>query len=156
MSNQSMYAPAIAVLLVGVLGFAPLGQAEQRDTPAGIAELKKESRDLLQALKSYSVEQRDEAITESRAVLDDLDKRIDTLERRLRENWNSMSEQARRKTGDKLRALRRERTRVAEWYGSLKNSSGEAWEHMKQGFSEAYRDLYEAWQRSEDAFRNSQ
>jgi hypothetical protein len=41
---------------------------------------------------------------------------------------------------------------VAEKYGSLKASSTSAWEEMKQGFSEAYEDLSDAWAKSVNEF----
>jgi len=46
-------------------------------------EIKQETRELLQALKSYGVDQRDEAIAQARAALRNLDKRIETLENRI-------------------------------------------------------------------------
>jgi hypothetical protein len=51
-----------------------------------------------------------------------------------------------------MKALRRQRTGVAEWYGSLKTSSSDAWEHIKKGFSDAYESLSEAWEKPEKEF----
>jgi hypothetical protein len=41
-------------------------------------------------------------------------------------------------------------------YGSLKSSSAYAWEHTKQGFSEAYNALYESWEKSQKEFGSDQ
>jgi hypothetical protein len=35
----------------------------------------------------------------------------------------------------------------------MKTSSVDAWDHMKKGFSNAYKDLEHAWEKSEKEFR---
>ena len=65
------------------------------------------------------------------------------------EQWDEMDQAARDKSRASLQALREQRTRVAEWYGSLKSGSAEAWGHIKQGFSSAYEALNQAWEESE-------
>lgn len=80
------------------------------------------------------------------------DKRIDSLEARIDNNWDNMNKAAREKAHANLKALRKQRIKVAEWYGSLKSGSADVWEHMKKGFSDAYQALYDAWEKSEQAF----
>ncbi|MCZ6667654.1 MAG: hypothetical protein O6932_03195 [Gammaproteobacteria bacterium] len=70
------------------------------------------------------------------------------------EQWEEMDQATRNKIQKSLQALRQQRTRVAEWYGSMKSSSASAWEHMKQGFSSAYTALHEAWEESEKEFNS--
>jgi uncharacterized membrane-anchored protein YjiN (DUF445 family) len=77
--------------------------------------------------------------------LDAVDERIDTLQTRLDDNWDNMSKAAREKTQASMKALREQRTQVAEWYGSLKTSSDSAWDEIKEGFSQAYQALAETW-----------
>ena len=117
-----------------------------------MAEIKQETQELIQALSSYSAAQRDEAIQKSKSALKKLDSRIDELEARIDDNWDKMNTAARQKARDSLRALRKQRIRVAEWYGSLKNSTVNAWDHMKEGFSDAYKVLSDAWEKSEKEF----
>lgn len=117
-------------------------------------EIKQETRELLQALKAYGVDQRDEAIGQARSALQNLDRRIETLENNMVEQWGEMDQAAREKAQASLRALRQQRTQVAEWYGSLKSSSAGAWGHIKQGFSSAYKALHEAWEKSESEFKS--
>ena len=140
---------AIALALLASLGLAPAQAAEQQKETSA-ADIKRESAELLQALKSYGAEQRDEALEKSRAALENLDRRIETLETRMLEQWEEMDEATRARTRDSLQALREQRTRVAEWYGSLKSGSAAAWGHIKQGFSNAYRAMNEAWEKSEE------
>lgn len=115
-------------------------------------EVKQEAQDLLEALKGYTADQRDEAIQKTKIALDDLDNRIDALETRIDNNWDKMNKTAREKARADLKALRKQRTNAAEWYGSLKSSSAGAWEQMKKGFSDAYKDLADAWEKVEKEF----
>jgi hypothetical protein len=151
MCSQVVRRFAFALALLAGLGLAP-GQAADEEQQSSAAEVKRETAELLQALKSYGAEQRDEALQKSRAALDNLDRRIEALETRMLEQWGDMDEAAREKTRASLQALREQRTRVAEWYGSLKSSSSSAWGHIRQGFSEAYQALHEAWEKSEQEF----
>jgi len=138
--------------LIGMLGITPLCYAETSNEKTSIEEIKQETQDLLQALKAYTVDQRDEAIHETKAALNNLDKRIDALETRVDERWDKMDKAAREKARASLKELRKQRTQVAEWYSSLKSSTVDAWEHMKKGFSDAYRALHDAWEKSEKEF----
>ena len=63
-----------------------------------------------------------------------------------------MNKAAREKARANLKALRKQRNEVAEWYGGLKASSADAWEHMKKGFSDAYKSLGDAWEKSAQEF----
>jgi len=113
-------------------------------------EIRQEMQDLIQALGTYTADQRDEAIERTQSALDGLDKRIDELETRIDSRWEQMNEAAREKTSANLKVLREKRTEVAEWYGKLKTSSADAWDHVKKGFSEAYKDFSDAWGKAEE------
>lgn len=139
-------------MLIGLIGNIPPCCAGTSDDTVTLEEVKEETRDLLQALNSYTVDQRDKAIRKTKAALDNLDKRIDALEILLSERWDEMDNAARDKAHASLKALRTKRNQAAEWYGSLKHSSAGAWKHMKEGLSEAYRDLNDAWERAEKEF----
>ncbi|MDK2849328.1 MAG: hypothetical protein PWP34_2681 [Desulfuromonadales bacterium] len=143
---------ALLLCITVLLGTAQPCIAESTDGQTSMEEVKKETQELIQTLKSYSAEQRDEAVQETREALEKLDKRIDALEKDIDRNWDEMDASAREQARESLKALRRQRIKLAEWYGSLKTSSMEAWEHMKKGFSEAYKALYDAWQKSEKEF----
>ena len=140
------------LMLIAVLGMTPLSYAESSNDKTSIEDVKKQTHDFLQVLKSYTADQRDEAILKTKAALDDLDKRIDALEKHIDDNWDKMDKAARENARASLDALRKRRTQVAEWYGSLKSSSADAWGHMKKGFSDAYGALYDAWEKSEKDF----
>jgi DNA repair exonuclease SbcCD ATPase subunit len=139
-------------MLIGTLGITPLCYAETSSDKTSIEKVEQETQDLLRTLNAYTVDQRDEAIHKTKAALDNLDKRIDALEARIDEDWDKMDKAAREKARASLKALRKQRTQVAESYANLKNSFGDAWDHMKKGFSDAYKALNDAWEKSEREF----
>ena len=143
---------ALMFTLIALYGIAPLCYAETARGKASIEEVKKETQDLIQAVKGYTADQRDEAIQKTKAALDNLDQRIDALETRIGTDWGKLDNAAREKARSSLRVLRKQRTQAAEWYGSLKNSSADAWGYIKKGFSDAYKALYDAWEKAEKEF----
>jgi flagellar motility protein MotE (MotC chaperone) len=143
----------ITLMVIAALGIAPLCYGETSSEKASIEEIKQETQELIQTLKAYTADQRDEAIKKTKTALENLDRRIDALEARIDNNWDNMNKAAREKARTSLKALRKQRTKVAEWYGSMKSSSAGAWKHMKQGFSDAYNALYQAWEKSEKEFK---
>ena len=142
-----------ALMLIGILGVTPLCYAQTENANTSIEEVKKETQDFLQTIGSYTADKRDEAVQKVKEGLNKLDKRIDALEARIDKNWDKMNEAVRKETRENLRALRKQRNQVAEWYGSMKTSSADAWDHMKKGFSDAYKVLEDAWEKSEKEFR---
>ncbi|CAH1387695.1 hypothetical protein [Candidatus Nitrotoga sp. M5] len=142
-----------ALMLIGMLGVAPLCYAQTENTNTSIEAVKKETQDLLQVIGSYTADKKDEVVQKAKENLDTLDIHIDALEARIDKNWGKMSKDARMKARENLKALRKQRNQVAEWYGSMKTSSADAWDHMKKGFSNAYKALEDAWRKSEREFR---
>lgn len=130
----------------------PAGFAKSHEDSTTIKAVQQEAQDLIEALKDYTADQRDAAIQRSKTALDILDRRIDELETKIADDWDQMSSAAREKTRESLKTLRKKRNDVAEKYGSLKASSTSAWEEMKQGFSDAYEDLSDAWAKSVNEF----
>ena len=94
-----------------------------------------------EAIKNYTVQQKDEAIKNAKATLEDLDARIKQMEDRLDKEWNHMDSAARDAARASLRKLREQRTDLADWYGQLKQSSASAWDAVKRGFADSYETL---------------
>jgi uncharacterized membrane-anchored protein YjiN (DUF445 family) len=152
-----------ATLFLALFTLAAMGQAATTDeattsdtqTPSA-EQIKQHTQELLTQLKAYGADQRDEAVAASKDALNAADERIDALQTRLDDNWDSMSEAAREKTQASMKALRQQRTQVAEWYGSMKTSSDSAWDEIKEGFSKAYQALANAWDDTVEAFDSEQ
>ena len=144
----------IISVIIPLLVMASPGFSAAAAEATSAENIKQETAELLEALKAYGTEQRDAAVEQSRVALENLDQRIDALEIQMLEQWDEMDQATRDRTRDSLQALREQRTNVAEWYGSLKSSSADAWGHIKQRFSEAYQTLNENWQKSEAVVGN--
>ena len=149
MKTYSALGIAAAGLFAAILALTPLTAIQASENTASAADVKRETAELLQALKSYGAEQRDEALEKSRAALQNIDRRIEALEADMLERWDEMDQTAREQARESLQALREQRTRVAEWYGSMKSGTVSAWGEIKQGFANAYQALHEAWEQSE-------
>jgi hypothetical protein len=151
--NTTRY-PIIILLMAG-LGTGLTGYSASATGQTTTEEIKQETSELLEALGAYSVEQRDKALAQAKSALENLDRRIETLESDMLEQWDEMDAATRKQTQESLKAMRQQRTRVAEWYGRMKSSSASAWEQMKQGFTLAYEELNKAWENSEKEFDHS-
>jgi len=137
---------AQALALGALLAASPLYAAA--DAPGGKAAAKdvvRKAGETGRSIKNYTVAQRDEAVTQAKAALDDVDSRIRRMERKLDNEWDKMDQAGRKKSRAALNALRRERGELAEWYGGLKHGSAESWEQVKAGFVKSYEALRESF-----------
>lgn len=116
-----------ALALGALLAVPPLPlAAEPPGSKTTAKDVSRKVGDAGKAIKDYAVAQRDEAIKQAKAALEDADRRIGRMERKLDSEWERMDQAARQKARATLRALRRERNELAEWYGGLKHGSAEA------------------------------
>jgi TolA-binding protein len=154
MRFKTMRMRNFAFMIIAFFAMISVGCAETKndETSVEAEDVKQETQDLMEALQGYTADQRYEAIQKSSEALDRLDQRISELETRIENNWDEMNEATREQSRASLKALRDQRVQVAEWYGSLKNSSADSWDHTKQGFSEAYGALAEAWEKAQKEF----
>ena len=152
MRNARTFTMVMLCMGITAIGLAPFGNVMASNDQTSIEDVKKETSELLETLKAYSADKRDQALAESKAALDSLDQRIDALESQVDDNWDEMTAAVRDQARASLQALHKERTQVAEWYGGMKASSAGAWEEMKSGFSNAYSDLAEAWEKAAGEF----
>jgi len=116
---------------------------------AAETDVSKEVKEAGSAIAEYSAEQKDAAMENAREMMADLDERIDTMEKKLYENWADLKAASREEYRQALKSLRSQRNELSEWYGSMKHSSKETWNEVKQGFSNTYKNLRESWQQTE-------
>ncbi|QUJ70114.1 hypothetical protein KDD30_18380 (plasmid) [Photobacterium sp. GJ3] len=142
--------------LFTVLGLTPLtvsaAHHEKEDATTSAEQVSQDTQELLESLKKYSADQKDEAVKATQEGLNSLDKNIDELQNNIEKNWDNMDQAAREKSRKTLKSLQEQRVELAEWYGSMKSSSAGAWEHVKSGFSDAYDNLSHAWQKASEEF----
>ncbi len=146
MKIRTLAFSAQALALGALLAVSPLCvAADASGGKATAKDVSKKAGETGKAIKDYTVAQRDEALKQAKAALDDVDARIRRMERKLDNEWDKMDKAARRNSRSTLNALRRERGELAEWYGGLKHSSAESWEQVKAGFVKSYEALKESF-----------
>ncbi len=117
----------------------------------GTIEVKEKVTDVDQAIKDYSVNQRDEALKKAQAALRELDFRIDTMKSQVNKKFQEMDQSARKKAKIAFRELKKMRNEVSEWYDRLENNSSKEWEDIKKGFLKSYRELRDTFDEVRDA-----
>jgi len=144
----------VSALLLTTLGVVGAPTLAEEDSSA--AQVKKDTRELIDSLGSYTAEQRDQALEKAKEALARLDKRIQDLEARVRDNWENMDQETRQQAREHLEALRERRMKLAEWYGGMKTGASQAWEDIKRGFTDAYEAFGQAWEESEEDLDSEQ
>jgi chromosome segregation ATPase len=142
----------LAIIAAIIFCFTSIVHAtSSSDTVTG-EDIKKETQDLIDTIQQYSIDQRDEAIKKADQAINRIDGRIDELENRVDTNWDKMTQAARQQTRANLKELRKQRNKLAEWYGGFKNSSSDAWNQMKKGFSDAYKTISNSWEKAKNEY----
>lgn len=158
-----MFAAVLAVTLIGCQDSSERNASSEEmmsaekmnhDMQESMDELKQETQELRAELRDYSVDQRDKAIERSNRALENLDRRIDALEQDINNDWDRMNEASREKARAELEALREQRNEASSWVDKMKNSTEDAWDDTKEGFSDAYQSLGNAWENTKDEFRS--
>ena len=153
MKIRTLAFSAQALALGALLAVSPLCvAADASGGKATAKDIAREAGETGRAIKDYTMAQRNEAVKQAKAALDDVDARIRRMERKLDNEWDGMDQAARRKSRAALNALRRERGELAEWYGGLKHSSAESWEQVKAGFVKSYEVLRQSFAKARKEF----
>ncbi len=140
------------VLFLG-LAWSLCAVAGDEHEPRSLEKIKAEAAQLVNSLGAYSADQKNKVLDMLDKNLAQLDGRIEQLEQMLSERWSEMSTEARAKARGKLREMKQHRIELAESYGSLRSDSGDAWDKLKQGFSDAYDDITSAWKAAEQELK---
>lgn len=138
-----------AVMTFGlVLSVSQVRAAEQQENAAEATQLedvRAEWSEAIESLKGYSVNQREAAVKMAGAALDEMDERIEILQQRTVDEWESLSAETREARLEALEKLVESREAMAEWYDDMERSSAEAWVEVREGFVSAYAVVQEAW-----------
>ncbi len=135
------------ILLLNLLSISHAVAADK-----GSAE---ETKEAIAAIGDYSVEQKDKALKKAEEMLAEIDDRLDVLQDKMEAGWDSMQQSTKDQYKSSLKSLHRQRNNLAEWYGSMKHSSKDAWQEVKKGFSKSYDTLMQSWQKAEDELEQS-
>lgn len=139
---------AAAFAIVVMAGSVP-ALAQQTDELITSDEVKADVSQAMDAVRAYTVQQRDEALVTAREGLVKLDAEIERREKALRENWAELDEATREEYSATVSSLRAARNELGERVGALQTGSADAWAELKQGFANAY-DAFESRWREAD------
>ncbi len=117
--------------------------SDRERTPAGETWEKIDAA--IEAVGDYGATQREQAVENAEEALNAADRQIEKVEKRLRERWGSLSTDAKQSYSKALHDLRQARNRLSEHYGAMQQASAGAWSEVQEAFSNAGRDLEEAW-----------
>ena len=134
-----------AALAAALALSAPAAAAQDTRTHTTADEMRAEISQAMEAIATYSVQERDRALADARQALDRLDAEIEQREQALRETWAEMSEAARETARARLQDLRKARNRLGERYGALETGASSAWDELRTGFSDAWIAFSGAW-----------
>lgn len=148
---KPLYILTLAVLTAVVSSLPAMAEDQPVKTENGIKapaphkttreDVRKEVREAIDVIKSYSADKRDEAIDKAKTALDDFDARMEKAEQRSREK----KEQASAK-------LKEKRAQVAKRYEELKNATKENWEKTKSRFLKEYQEMEEEYEEKVSPF----
>ena len=106
-----------------------------------INEVNQELKELVNGMKEYSYEEKDQATEQVKATINDINLRISKLNADVNQNTAEISESTKQQAEATIKVLERKRDKLSERYAKLEIASAEAWEELKAGFIDSYKAL---------------
>jgi uncharacterized coiled-coil protein SlyX len=132
---------AVAVLLAATPFPAPAQTSAQ--------DVSKKAAETGEAIRDYTMERKDEAVTHAKKLASDLDARIRELEARA----SKQTGEAKARLQEQIKDLKAKRDVASRRLNELTRASKASWERAKEGFADAYRDLAQAYDRAAAEFK---
>ena len=95
-------------------------------------------------MSSYSVEKKKEAVAHGKKMMSDFDKSIKSLESQISRDTSATKADAQRQ----LKDLKAQRAETGKKLDELGRASAQSWESTKQGFTNAYKDLQQSYDKT--------
>ncbi len=113
------------------------------------SDVSKQTKEAWETFKAYLAHQKDEAVADGKMLLEKAGAKIQELEADAAKSSGDVKVEY-EKTIKKLKEMR---TDAAKKLDDLGNSSADAWDATKEGFVEAYKDLYDAYKEAVSKFK---
>ncbi len=130
--------------------------AEDKNNKSSYSEVSEQANEFYEALKEYSMDQKDKAVKEAKQTLSYLDSRIEKIEDKSIQKWEELNQEGKEQLQRNLKNLRKQRTEVAEWYGGMKQSTDESWDYLKSGFMKSYKVMSDTWHDIEEEYSSNE
>jgi uncharacterized protein YukE len=135
MKRLSIKIAIIAALVITI----PLSGPALGETTSD--ELAKETKEAMEAFRAYMVEKKNDAIEHGKVLLDKTDAEVDVLQAKADE----ASGDAKVVYQKEIENLKQKREVAANKLDELDDASADSWDDAKDGFTEAYKALYDAY-----------
>jgi gas vesicle protein len=135
MKRLSIIIAVIAALVITI----PLSGPALGETTSD--ELAKETKEAMEAFRAYMVEKKNDAIEHGKVLLDKTDAEVDVLQAKADE----ASGDAKVVYQKEIENLKQKREVAANKLDELDDASADSWDDAKDGFTEAYKALYDAY-----------
>ena len=136
MVRKILSAALMVALVISVPPFTPVFGGTTSDDVA------QKTEETLQTIKAYLVEKKNEAVEHGKVLLEKTDEEIAALEGEAAD----ASGDAKTAYQEGIKNLKQKRAVAAKKLDELGNASGDSWDSAKNGFAEAYKALYDAYQ----------
>lgn len=127
-------------------------QAAHPEGPQGSGDISKEVGHTLDAIRTYSVERRAQAVADASRATEVLDRQMQRLQEQTDQRWDRMNRTTKARSQATMADLRNRRNALAEWSGGMRHSSAAAWTEVRGGFVKSYRELAEAMRKARAEF----
>ena len=143
-----MVRSTVLIFLIGAMFFmfVQLTPAVGQTTSADVS---KEAKEAWETFKAYMAHQKDEAVADGKSILKKADAKIQELEG----DTAKASGDAKVEYEKTIKKLKEMRSDAAKKLDDLGNSSADSWDATKEGFVEAYKDLYDAYKEAVSKFK---
>lgn len=154
MNNASRHIVAIMSIALWATTYMAAAQESAAAPPqdAKREAMNKEVDEAVEAIRAYSIEQRDQALARAQEAMKSIDGKIDALQDDMNQRQDRMSASARRQSRATMADLQDRRRRLSEWQDRMHRGSGKAWEDVKAGFVDSYRGLADALRKARADF----
>jgi len=128
-----LYSSIVAIVIILFLPAPLIGTSSE--------SVHKEMHEAWEAFKAYVVDQKHKAIVHGKDLLQKADARIEELEGKA----DKASGEIKTQYHKEIKVLKEKRANAGKKLDELENSSPDGWESAKEGFTQAYKDLYDAY-----------
>ena len=135
----------IVAATITLLAAVPLPAPAQ--TPS--RDVSQKASETIEAIRSYTVEKKDEALAYAKKVSADVDARIKELEAQAARQTG----EARARSQALMRDLKAKRAEAGKKASELSRATKASWDKAKDAFAEAYREVVAAYERAATEIR---
>jgi tRNA uridine 5-carbamoylmethylation protein Kti12 len=138
----------LIAVVVSSLGWGGPAVAAQKKADVSAEDVKKETKEALEAAKELTVHQKEEFQQKMRGELDRMQTEID----RLVFKANQEKKEARVELDKAIKELQKQKDATAKKLQKMESASGKAWNDLKSGLNASMEELTKSYERAKSRF----